>query len=223
MTNELATPGRSLFPEYPRFPSMYAEEVKGLTDAQLDRIRPEKSWGHWSIRTQVSHTASVCYRWFLLRWGPVLFGNNLPRDRSLTETGGADRILDPARFHDMPDLLAALKDACDLIWDILASETLGSMREKEIVNRIQKDPRGPLKEDVREWRENVTLKIHPSGVWIDPNDPYLTHCTLEYTFRHVLWECYAHLKTIQMHKKAEGLTPSVKIPYIGYLTILKWE
>ena len=49
MKNELGTSGRSLFPEYPHIPAMYAEEVKGLTDSQADRIRPEKSWGHWSI------------------------------------------------------------------------------------------------------------------------------------------------------------------------------
>jgi hypothetical protein len=61
MKNDLGTPGKSLFPEYFHIPAMYAEEVKGLTDAQADRIRPEKSWGHWSIRTQVSHSAWVCY------------------------------------------------------------------------------------------------------------------------------------------------------------------
>lgn len=223
MKNELATSGRSLFPEYPQIPSMYAEEVKGLTDSQVDRVRPEKSWGHWSIRTQVSHSAWVCYLWFLLRWSPVLFGNNLPRDKSLTDTGGGDRILNSARFHAMPDLLEALKDGCDMIWDILAAETLGSMREKEIVFPLQKTPRGPLKENVREWTEKVILKAHPNGVWMDPKDPDVMHYTLEYTFRHVLWECYAHLKTIQMHKIAEGLPTKVQIPLVGYLKFLTWE
>ena len=222
MKNELETSGRSLFPEYPRIPSMYAEEVKGLTDSQVDRIRPEKSWGRWSIRIQVSHSAWVCYLWFLLRWGPVLFGNDLPRDKSLTDTGGADRILNSARFHAMPDLLAALKDGCDMIWDILAAETLGSMREKEIVFQLPMT-RGPWKESVREWTEKVILKAHPNGVWMDPKDPGLIHYTLEYTFRHVLWECYAHLKTIQMHKTAEGLPAKVPIPFVGYLGFLTWE
>lgn len=223
MESNLATPGRSLFPEYPHIPGMYAEEVLGLTDAQLDHIRPEKSWGHWSIRTQVSHVAWACYRWFLFRWGPVLFGENPPRDKSLADTGGADRVLNPARFHAMPDLLSTLADACDMIWDILTKETLGSMREREIVDRVQKAPIGPLKEDMREWRKRVALRVHPNGVWIDPDDPDLFHYTLEYTFRHVLWECYAHLKTIQMHKKAEGLPSKVQIPDVGYLTILTWE
>ncbi|MEE9256569.1 MAG: DinB family protein [bacterium] len=224
MTENPGAPARSLFPEYPRIPSMYADEVEGLPEDLLDRRRPEKGWGRWTVREQVSHVASVFYRWILLRWAPVLFGENLPRDKSLADTGGAERMLDPARFHAMEDLLEALRDGADLVWEVLGAETAASLREKEISDRI--DPqarRPPAGESVREWREKVTLKAHTSGIRIAADDPDLYYYTLEFTVRHMLWEAYAHLKTIQMHKAAEGLPARVEIPEVGYNKILAWD
>ncbi len=222
MTDDLSTPGRLLFPEYPTLGGMYERETAGLTEAQLDTRQPEKSWGAWSIRDQVSHTAYVNYRWFLDIWGETLFGDNFPRDRSIIDTGGADRLLDPARFHALPDLLAAAKDGFDLASEILEGKTLGSMREKTFSRRIPADARWDSGDTRRAWAEN-SLKIHPAGYLKDENDPGLFHQDLEYTFRHVLWEAYAHLKTIQAHKKALGLPLKNEIPEVGYLKILTWE
>ncbi len=223
MTEDLSTPGRLLFPEYPSLAGMYEREVRGLTQGQLDTRQPEKSWGKWSIREQVSHTAYVNYRWFLDNWGEILFGKNFPRDPSLTDTGGRDRLMNPDRFHELPDLLAAAKDGFSLGWEILERETLGSMRKKIKSRQIPKDTRWPSGDTLRDWTENVLLKVHPTGYWRDKNNPDLFHYDLEYTFRHVLWESYAHLKTIQEHKKALGLPIRNEIPEVGYLKILNWE
>lgn len=225
MTEDLSTPGRELFPGFPSLPGMYTRETEGLTEAQLDRARPEKSWGKWPIRRQVSHMACVNYRWFLGNWGPILFGKNPPRDMTLADTGGADRMLDPRRFHDLPGLLAALQDGCDLAWEILGRETLGSLRGKVYSRRfppvVQPWPSG---DSPRAWLENTMLKAHPRGVWIDPKDPALVHYDLECTFRHVLWEGHAHLRTIQAHKREEGLKIEVPLdPGVGYLRVLRWE
>ncbi|MBI1725228.1 MAG: hypothetical protein HYR52_06295 [Candidatus Tectomicrobia bacterium] len=225
MAEDLDTPGRRLFPEYPSLPGMYTREAGGLTGAQLDRARPEKSWGKWSIRRQVSHMACVNYRWFLGNWGQILFGGKLPRDPSLLDTGGADRMMDPRRFHDLPGLLAALQDGCDLAWEILGRETLGSLRGKVYSRRfppvVQPWPSG---DSPRAWLENTMLKAHPRGVWIDAKDPALVRYDLECTFRHVLWEGYAHLRTIQAHKREEGLKIEVPLdPGVGYLRVLRWE
>lgn len=65
-------------------------------------------------------------------------------------------------------------------------------------------------------KERVILKVHRAKVWMDRDDPGLIHYTLEGTFRHVLWECYAYLKAIQMRKKAEGLGPRGQIPMVVY-------
>jgi hypothetical protein len=223
MSGDSSTPGRALFPEYHRIHGMYEREVEGLTDGQMDTLQPEKSWGIWPIRRQVSHIASVHYRWFLQTWGETLFGENPPRDISLTDTGGTDRYLDPKRFHEMPDLLTALKDATALALEILGGETLGSLREKTLTRRIDPNDTFATGENRLEWTKNVTLKAHSSGYWQDENDPGLFHFDLEYTFRHILWEAYAHLKTIQAHKKAMGLGVRVDIPEVGYLKYLKWE
>ncbi len=223
MTGSLSTPGREVFPEYPGIPGMYEREVNGLSARQLDRTQPGKSWGAWPIRQQVSHVAWVHYRWYIGLVGKGLFGENLPRDKSLLDTGGGDRRLDPGRFHEMGDLLAALEDAIDLALEILGGETLGGMREKTFTRRIPGDQRWASGDGAREWTERVTLKAHPRGFWGDETDPDLFHYDLEYVFRHTLWECYAHLKTIQAHKKTMGLAPLADIPEVGYLKALEWE
>lgn len=223
MTEDPNTPGQDLFPDYNRIAGMYESEVAGMSDAQYDEVRPEKSWGAWSIRKQVSHIASVHYRHFLGNWGEILFGDNLPRDRSLIDTGGADRSLDPKRFHEMPDLIAALKDGTGLVWEILAGETLGSMREKRKTRVIRMDETFPTGDSRMAYTENLTLKAHPGTFWRDEADPELFHFTLEFTFRHVLWEGFAHLRTIQAHKEAMGLPIVNKLPEEGYLKILRWE
>ncbi len=212
MNDNLSTPAREVFPEYPRIHAMFELEVRELSAEQLDMTQPGKSWGAWSIRQQVSHTAWAHYRWYIGRVGEKLFGENLPREKTLLDTGGGDRCLDAGRFFEMPDLLAALEDAIGLALEILDGETLGSLREKTFTRRIPWDLRWASGDGFREWTENVTLKTHPTEYRRDETDPDLFHYNLEYVFRHTLWECYAHLKTIQAHKKAMGLGPAGRNP-----------
>ena len=88
MSEDLNTPGRSLFPGYTEIAGMYEREVEGLSDEQIDTVRPEKSWGAWSIRKQVSHIASVHYRHFLGTWGKTLLRTPLrATSRSSTPAG----------------------------------------------------------------------------------------------------------------------------------------
>ncbi|MBT3352536.1 MAG: hypothetical protein HOC91_14900 [Nitrospinaceae bacterium] len=223
MNEDLSTPGQSLFPGYTEIAGMYEREIEGLSDLECDTVQPEKSWGAWSIRKQVSHIASVHYRHFLGNWGKTLFGDTPARDISLIDTGGADRSLDPARFHAMPDLIAALKDGTALVWEILDGETLRSMRERVQSRTIKMDEQFPSGDNRMAYTENLTLKAHPGTYWRDESNPELFHYSLEFTFRHVLWEGFAHLKTIQMHKQAMRLPLKIDLPKEGYLKFLTWE
>lgn len=218
-----AATGPGLFPEYAALPEMFAREVEGLSGAQLDRTRPEKSWGAWSIRVQVSHTAYIPYLFFLDLLAPLLYPDGrLPRDRSLASTGGADRRLDPARFHAIGDLLAALADGCALAREILARETPASLR-REVARRVPRERRWANGERVAGYWENLVLPAHPDGLRRDPGDPEVIHQTLGCAFRHILWEAYVHLKTIQAHKRAEGLPPCAGVPEVGYIPRLAWD
>lgn len=215
---------RALFPEFPQVVDLYRQETRGLPEAVLRRTREEKSWGLWSIRDQVSHVASLPYRWLLIRWGAILFGDALARDEALFDRFDA-RMMKDGYYPQIQDLIGVMRDSFALAWEVLGAETTESIRDgRKISERV---PHGMIRpgtgEDVRRWRENVTLEAHRTGVWIDPEDAELFHFNLEYTFRHMLWEAYAHLKTIQMHKKEEGLAPLAQIPQEGYLCILKWE
>lgn len=224
MSQNPSMPATEIFPEYARLPGMYAREVEGLTGGQLDLKQPGKSWGIWSIREQVSHMGYVNYRWFLEVWGEFLFGENLPRPISLYDTGGADRLLDPGRFHEMGDLLAAYEDGCHLALDILKNETRESLREKTKIREVPRNYEWPSGDRYIDWLENVVLKIHPDGFWRDGKKDNVFHYNLEWTFRHVLWEGYAHLKTIQAHKQAQGIEAKTTLDEgVGYLAALTWE
>ena len=217
-------PARAMFPEFPQVVELYGEETRGLSEEVLRRTREEKSWGLWSIQDQVSHVASLPYRWLLIRWGAILFGDALPRDEALLERFDA-RMMKDEYCPQIQELINVMQDSFALAWEVLGAETTESIRDgRNITERV---PAGKIRpgtgEDVRRWRENVTLKAHRTGVWIDPEDTELFHFNLEYTFRHMLWEAYAHLKTIQMHKKEERLEPLAQIPQEGYLLVLKWE
>ena len=215
--------GLDLFPEYRTLPRMFAREVEGLSEAQLDRTRPGKSWGAWSIRVQVSHTAYIPYLFFLDLLAPVLFPDGrLPRDKSLASAGGADRRLDPARFHALPDLLAALGDGCALAREILARETPASL-QREAARPVPRERRWANGERVAGYWESLVLPAHPDGLRRDPKDPEVIHQTLGCAFRHILWEALVHLKTIQAHKRAEGLPPCAEVPEVGYIPRLAWD
>ena len=224
MTQNSPKPATGIFPEYALLPEMYAREVEGLTEEQIDLKQPEKSWGLWSIREQVSHMGYVNYRWFLQVWGKSLFGEDLPRPKSLYDSGGADRLLDPERFHEMGDLLAAYEDGCHLAQDILKNETSESLREKTKEREVPQNYEWPSGDKYIDWLENVVLKIHPDGFWRDEMKDNVFHYNLEWTFRHVLWEGYAHLKTIQAHKQAQGFEAKIMLDEgVGYLAALTWE
>jgi hypothetical protein len=215
--------GLDLFPEYLTLPRMFAREVEGLTEAQLDRTRPEKGWGAWSIRVQVSHTAYIPYLFFLDLLAPALYPDGkLPRDRSLASTGSADRMLDPARFHEIGDLLAALEDGCALAREILSRETAASL-QREVARRVPPGRRWANGERVADYWENLVLPANPDGLRRDPRDPEVIHQTLACAFRHILWEAWAHLKTVQAHKREEGLPPRVRVPEVGYIPRLVWD
>ena len=91
------SPSTSLFPEYATLYDLIAREVEGLTDEQLDFESDKWGWSEWSIRVQLSHMASLLYRWMLLRWGDVVFpdGNHGVDDvKGLTDSGFDRRLND---------------------------------------------------------------------------------------------------------------------------------
>ncbi len=215
---------RSLFSEIPQVADLYVKETLDLPEETLRRTRPEKSWGLWSIRDQVSHVASLPYRWLLVRWGEILFGDAPPRGREVCERFDG-RMMKEEYYPQIQSLIDVMRDSFALAWEVLGAESPASLRDgRKISERVPPHAQRPGSgENLRQWRENVTLKAHRTGVWIDPADRDLFHFNLEYTFRHILWEAYAHLNTIQMHKKAEGLAVVVEVPQGGYLPILTWE
>ena len=73
------SPGTALFPQFRSgIYDMYVAELEGLTDEQLDFESDKWGWSEWSIRRNVSHTASGDYRWLLQRWGEQLFTEGVP-------------------------------------------------------------------------------------------------------------------------------------------------
>ena len=223
MPEDLSTQGLDVFPEYRNLAELFREETDGLPQDLWEWKLPEKSWGVWSIKEQISHTAWIPYLFFLEFWPPVLYPDSLPRDKSLAGQGGADRMLDPVRFPGAPDVLAALDDACALCREVLSSETLATLRDKELPRKYSPDRTWANGERVIDYFQNLVLPAHETGFRKDENDPYLYYQTLECSFRHILWESYVHLITIQEFKRIKGLPIHSTVPRDGYAAMLIWE
>ena len=189
---------------------MIAEEIDGLTDEQLDFDSDKWGWSEWSIRRNVSHMASGDFRWFLRRWGEVLFPQGFPPVADLDSILSAkfDRRLDENVYWQIDDIMGVLRRALDLSSSIFSRENIGSLRAKEATCDISALP----------WQE-----VHPNGLRVDSAGPTQTHVSLEVTFRHRWFEYITHLYNIQRLKKAQGLTAKVDMPFEGYWSAKDWD
>ena len=205
------SPGTALFPEYATLYRLIASEVEGLTEGQLDFSSDRWGWAEWSIRVQLSHMASVLYRWLLLRWGDTLFPDD---DHGIDDVQGLaaskfDRRLDDDRYRELPVILEKLEQGIGLALRVLTQRNVGFLRSHTLLQ-----DQGP------QW--TLMIKAHPSG--IEPSDqPGKGVMRLEATMRHIYFEEITHLYNIQRLKRAQGLPTLSELPRVGYWVIDGWD
>ena len=201
----------SLFPEFAELYDLIAPELRGLTDEQLDWTSDQWSWADWSIRRQLSHMASLLYRWLMLRWGDTLFpdGDHGIADAEHVTNADFNRALPDDRYWELPILLEKLNEAIDLTQKVLDQRDLGFLRSHKL--RYSLTP---------QW--DIMIKAHPTGMTPDAN-PSEGEMTLEATFRHMYFEEITHLYNIQRLKRAQGLPTVVKVPEVGYWVQEGWD
>ncbi len=211
LSNE--APATSLFPQFNnQLYQMISGEVHDLTDAQLDFESERWEWSKWSIRRNLSHMASGDFRWFWSRWGEELFPDGLANSQEIEALLDSpyDRRLDESKFWALDDLLGTLRKGLDFAWSVLSSETVGSMRSKEIESN-----------DSELW--SGIRQASYTGIRLQPNHPGRIYISLEATFRHRYFEHITHLYNIQRLKRAQGLAPVADIPMEGYLALPTWD
>ncbi|MBM3957830.1 MAG: hypothetical protein FJ313_07250, partial [Gemmatimonadetes bacterium] len=195
-----------------QLPNLVRAEVLGLSDEQLDWTSRRWEWSRWSIRRQVSHMASLIYMWLLGRWGPRLFPEGLgiaAPDYQVLISIEHGPWLDERLFRRMPDIERALRAAAYLAIQILRRETAGSLRKRTLT--LELEP---------EWE--LLHQAHPSGIR-PATEPGKWEVTLEATFRHLHFECIAHVYNIQRLKRAQGLIAVCELPEDGYITLPGWD
>ena len=203
-----------LFPQFgPELYDMLNSEVKGLTDEQLDWQSDQWEWSKWSIRRQVSHMVTFIRNWLLNRWGDQVFPQGTAHLGRLAEftPSPAGSYLDESRFWSLSDLMAEIDGSMEVAQQVLASETVGSMRLKEVSV--------PGTSDF--WR--MATSAHSVGMQPDSNNPENIRLTLETTFRHMYYEYITHMYNIQRIKRAQGLSATVQIPSEGYWVLPQWD
>ncbi|MCI0439642.1 MAG: hypothetical protein L0177_10995 [Chloroflexi bacterium] len=205
------SPGTALFPEYATLYDLIAREARGLTDAQLDWESDQWEWAKWSIRRQLSHMASLLYRWLIVRWGQTLFpgGNHGVADLEGIASSPSDRQLDERKYRDLPVILDTLKGGIDLCQRVLSERSVGFLRSHTIPH--QRSPQWVL-----------MFKAHPTG--IEPrSEAQVGTISLEATLRHMYFEETTHLYNIQRLKRAQGLKTAVEAPRVGYWILDGWD
>ncbi len=205
------SPGIELFPEYETLFSLIESEVRGLTDAQLDFESDRWEWSKWSIRRQLSHMASLMYRWMLIWWGDVLFpgGDHGVDDVDGTAASSYDRRMDESRYWDLPVILEKLREGIDLTRRVLAERSVGFLRGHTY-----------LQDQAPQWE--LMIKAHPTGFTVT-DDPAKEVMTLEATVRHMYFEEVTHLYNIQRLKRAQGLQSVADLPRVGYWVVEGWD
>ena len=205
------SPGSALFPEFRTLYERIAAEVEGLTDDQLDWTSGDYEWAEWSIRMQVSHMASLIYRWLILRWGDRLFPDG---DHGVDDVQGIaaspfDRRMDDTKYYDLPILLQKLDEGIQLAQRVLNERSIGFLRS----NTVTVDSGA-------HW--TLMLKAHPTGVTPSP-DGSQRNMQLEATMRHIYFEEVTHLFNVQRLKRAQGLQTVSEAPEVGYWTLDGWD
>jgi hypothetical protein len=156
--------------------------------------------------------ASGDFRWFWTRWGEELFPEGLANSREIAALLDSpyDRRLDESKFWAVDDILGILRKGLDFAWSVLSSQTVESMRSKEIESA-----------DNDMW--SGIRQANYMGIRLNPNHSGRIYISLEATFRHRYFEHITHLYNVQRLKGAQGLTPVADIPMEGYLALPTWD
>ena len=216
MTDEKFPEDRSATALFPQFETeiyrMISAEVEGLTESQLDFQTERWEWSQWSIRRNLSHLASGDVRWFWDRWGKILFPDGLPNGAELDALLASpfDRRLDEDLYWEPGVLLGKLKEGLAFAWSVLSAETVGSLRTKELESAAS-----------GLWLQYPQL--FPGMVRQSPSDSSRILISLEATFHHRYFEHTTHLYNMLRIKRAQGLTASVEIPFVGYWAADGWD
>ena len=214
MTNPPITdesPGSALFPEFDTLYELIATEVEGLTEEQLDWTSEEYGWAEWSIRVQLSHMASLIYRWLILRWGDVTFpdGEHGVADVEGLAASPNDRRMDETKYYELPVILTKLHEGIDLARRVLNERNVGFLRAHSVTVTLNES-----------W--GLMIKAHPTAV--TPTDDASTVTMLmEGSIRHVYFEEITHLFNIQRLKRAQGLPTVSELPRVGYWALEGWD
>ena len=205
------SPGSALFPEYATLFDLISTEVAGLSDAQLDFTSDRWEWSGWSIRTQLSHMASLIYRWLLVRWCDTLFpeGDHGVEDLPGVTDSGFDRRMDDDRYWELPAIMEQLKAGIDLAQRVLIERNVGFLRTNTY-----------LQDQSPQWA--LMIKAHPTGITpsVEPGKGIMT---LEATMRHIYFEEITHMYNVQRLKRAQGMPVTMVLPEVGYWVVDGWD
>lgn len=205
------SPGKILFPQFATLYDLISSEVEGLSNQNLDWDSDRWEWSKWSIRRQLSHMASVIYRWLALRWGDVLFpeASHGIVDLKGLASSSFNRRMDEDKYWKMPIIMQKLKEAIDMTQGILSERNVGFLRSHTYLR-------------AKSLEQSITINAHPTGI-IPANEPGKELMTLEATIRHVYFEQTTHLYNIQRLKRAQGIQSVVEIPKVGYWILDGWD
>ena len=205
------SPTSTLFPEFDTLYDLIANEVQGLTDAQLDWTSEDYAWAEWSIRNQLSHMASLTYRWLILRCGKALFpdGDHGIQDVQSIANSPSDRRLDDSKYWEMPVILEMLDGGIRLAQRVLSERSVEFMWSHSVTSEASAS-----------W--DLMLQAHPEGITIS-EDKTMRIMRYDAMIRHIYFEETTHLFNIQRLKRAQGLPTVSEVPRVGYWAVEGWD
>lgn len=201
-------------PPYGRLIEWVTNEVKGLTDAQLDLddLGPENEWMWWSIRRQVSHIAWDSLVFTSRRCGALLWPDgDIPepiiwKHHYMGQEPKYDRLLDEDLYWQVPDLIAKMTIGIGWLERVVSEQSIETLRAD--VTSVR---------GTHFWKYAITTL--PRGAGGDPNRPGYLRFTLEGSLWMVFYEMLSHVRTIQRLKLHQRLLLPQELPRVGYLRL----
>src|SRR5262245_1175761 len=122
--------------------------------------------------------------------------------------------LNPATYRTMDAILARLDEGIALTQAVLARHTVA--QAQQLTTTLTPAPHvQPIM--------GLLQQAHPQGFAPSPTDATQWTVSLEGTGRHLYFEALTHLYNIQRLKRAQGLSPWVALPRVGYYVLPGWD
>ena len=204
----------TLISSYDTLYDLVEQEMKGLTDGQLDWRSDKWEWSKWSIRRNLSHIANTFFKVIILHYGDQLWPKgDAPNISDLAAIAPSleHRYLDEQKYWKLGDILQKVREGIELVQTVLLQEPVESLQQKKTTG--QSYP----------YLQMLYEEAPPTSMIRITGKSDIFEFTLEATITLMYYETITHIYNVQRLKRAQGLRSVTDLPRVGFWVLSGWD